>query len=93
MAKNTKPKSSGTTKNSGASSQSFFIFLIGILSVGGIWLYGLPGFILSIYGVRYVQKRPKAAASFIGYAGKILSILALTISSFYLLAFAVTLIA
>lgn len=91
MAKATKtPKTGG---KSGNSSQSFILLFLGILAIGGMWVYGVTGIFFGILGIRYAKKNSKAANSSVGKAGKIFSIIGLLLSILYLIAWGIVLFA
>jgi hypothetical protein len=87
----TKPsKPSGSGKSSG--SQSYFLLLLGMLSVGAMWFYG-TGLLFGIWGIRYSIKNSKAASGDVGRIGKWLSVVGTIICIIYLIAFAIKTIA
>ena len=94
MAKKTKPtgnKSEGGGK--GSSSQGILLLLLGMLSIAGMWVYGFPGILFGILGIRYAKKNAKATKSGIGAAGRVFSYLGLLASIIYLIAYAIILLA
>jgi hypothetical protein len=93
MAKTTKAPKGGGSKGGGNSSQSYMLLMLGILSIGGVWVYGFTGLLFAILGLRYAKKNSKASNSPVGHTGKVLSIIGLVVSIIYLVAWSVVLLA
>ena len=92
MAKKAVPDKKKPTGGGKSNSQSYFLLMLGILSVGAVWLYG-TGLLFGIWGIRYARKNTKAASGGVGQMGKWMSFAGLLVCIIYLIALIIKLIA